>query len=568
MIEAAPKVNQIEIKVNGQHLPHDLMDVLLDAEIDSSLMLPDMFMLRFHDDRAKWVDQSPFELGASVEVRLRHRDTEKFSTVMRGEVTAIEADFDNALATLTIRGYDKTHRLNRGTKTRVFVQASDGDIIKKVCGESGLSAVVEATPLVRAHVFQDNQTDLEFLQMLATRNGFEIAVDDQTATKLHFRKPVGQGEVDLKWGTSLVTFRPRLSLAGQVDEVIVKGWDPAAKKAIIGTARSSSSHPQIGESNWGGALAKSKFSSAAKYVEVRHPVATQDEAQKYAQLLLDEINASFVEAEGVAKGHPELLAGVKVKINYVGRRFSGNYVITAARHTYAPDGYHTSFVVEGIRPKTLPDLMGTTNDHSLRATNMWTGVVPALVTNINDPDKQGRVKLKYPWLDDQLESDWARVAGVGAGKNRGLYVMPEVNDEVLVAFEYGDFNRPYVIGGLWNKPDTPPETDAIVKGVVNKRTWKSRAGHIIRFVDDSAGEKIEIIDCKNGTTITLDAKAKKLEIQNQGGIDITTKGNMNLKATGTMNIESNGALTIKSNTTGKVEAGAVLEVKGAVVKIN
>lgn len=560
-----PKVNQTEIKVDGQYIPHEMMNVFVDLEVDSTLMLPDMFVLRFHDDEAKWVDQNPFNLGSMVEISCMDMETEELGVIFRGEVTAVEPEFDENLIMLTIRGYDKTHRLNRGTKTRVFIQANDKDIITKVCSEVGLITTVDATALVREHVFQDNQTDLAFLQMIAERNGFEIAVDEKNPSKLHFRKPQGQGEVTLKRGETLFSFRPRLSLAGQVDEVIVKGWDSATKKEIIGTATNSASNPQIGEGSWGGALAKSKF-SAAKKVEVRHPVTNQDEAQKYAQMLLDEVNASFVQAEAHAFGNPHLLAGSKVKVEGVGTRFGGKYVITAATHHFTPDGYRTRLLVEGTRPKTITDLVDA-SDAAALPTHQWVGVVPALVTNNNDPEKVGRVKLKYPWLDDQLESNWARVVGVGAGNGRGIYDLPEVNDEVLVAFEYGDFNRPYVIGGLWNKKDKPPE-DVVQGGKVEKRIIKTREGHIIRLTDDAAGQKIEIIDCKNGTTITLDANAKKLEIKNQGGINIETQGNMTLKATGSLNIESTGALTVKSSSTAKVEASATMDIKGAIVNIN
>src|SRR5262245_31955279 len=109
------------------------------------------------------------------------------------------------------------------------------------------------------------------------------------------------------------------------------------------------------------------------------------------------------------------------------------------------------------------------------------GVVSGIVTNNQDPDKRGRVKLKFPWLSDTDESWWARIVSPMAGKERGVYFLPEVNDEVLVAFEHGDPRFPLVIGALWNTEDKPPFTND--DGKNNVRAIKSRSGHTITLGD-------------------------------------------------------------------------------------
>ena len=86
------------------------------------------------------------------------------------------------------------------------------------------------------------------------------------------------------------------------------------------------------------------------------------------------------------------------------------------------------------------------------------GVAIGIVTSVNDPEGRGRVRLNFPWLDLN-SSDWAPVAAPMAGSKRGVFFMPEVDDEVLVAFEHGDFDHPFVVGFLWNGVDKPPETD-------------------------------------------------------------------------------------------------------------
>ncbi|MBZ0303252.1 MAG: VgrG-related protein, partial [Anaerolineae bacterium] len=514
-------VEQIRIKVNGQDLQTEQMDKVLEVTVDSSLYLPDMAIIHIVDtDEFKILESGPFDLGKTLEIEMP-LDEQVATTiaVFKGEVVAIEPAFNDDLgATTTIRAYDKSHRLNRGTKSRAFLNVTDGDIVQKIASENGLSAQVSNPGEVYDHVYQHNLTDMQFLTQRAQRLGYEVLVDDRT---LYFRKPTGsRGNIELEWGTKLRSFKPRMTLWRQVDTVTVKGWNPQEKKEIVGKATSSQSSPKIGFGKNGGQAAQAAI-GAAEEVVVRRPVATQREADLLAQALLDEINAGFIEADGVAIGNPNIKSGMKVKIAKVGSKFSGEYMVTAARHIYTPEGYETEFSVQGARPQLMTDLIESQsvfNDHE----PYWGGVVPAIVDNINDPDKKGRIKLRYPWLDNTLQSGWARVAALGAGKNRGFIWMPEVDDEVLVAFEHGDFNRPYIVGSLWNGKDSPPEAwdDAVKGGKSEIRTMKSREGHIIRMVDGPSEMFIEIVDAKQGTTIKLDAKTKKLSIDSKDEISI------------------------------------------------
>jgi phage protein D/phage baseplate assembly protein gpV len=552
MSDNVPRSQQIIIKVDGVPLSPELMLDLIEAEIEATLHLPSMFTLRFHDSPAlEWTDGNYLKVGGRVEIELNKKAGGQMINVMKGEITAIEPEFSGKDITLTVRGYDYRHRLIRGTKTRVFIQATDADIVKKIGAEFGLRVMADPTSQVHEHVFQHNLSDLAFLQQRAQRIGFEVYVDDKT---LHFRKSKNAQAIQLKWGEDMHTFRPRMTLSKQVNEVSVRGWDPKQKREIIGTANNSSTSPVVGGATWGGAEAKKAF-QAAKHVEVRRPVRTQDEAVTVAQAIIDDINAGFVQAEGIAFGNPDLLAGLKVKIDKVGTRFGGTYLLTSTRHIYADGNFDTYFTVEGKRPFQMDD--GTNGLKN--PGNLWGGVVVGLVTNNNDPQKQGRVKLKFPWLDDQLESNWARVCATGAGKGMGIHWLPEVNDEVLVAFEHGDFNYPYVLGGLWNGKDAPPEANAVQSGKVEIRTFKTRAGHIIRLTDGPQ-KSIEIIDADNSTSIKLDTQSKKVTVVSQGDISLeANSGNIELKG---KSIKIQGSSDVTVNGTSKVD------VKGGMVNIN
>lgn len=557
-------VAQISISVNGTALSQELMDVLADAEIETSLYLPSMFTLRFHDEKLDLVDGTQFAAGAEVEISLPNA-TGQLTPVLKGEITAIEPEFAHDFAaTLVVRGYDKGHRLNRGTKTRVFVDSTDGDIVSKIAQEAGLQVTKDATSQVHKHVFQHAISDWVFLHERARRNGYEMKVDAGT---LFFRKLTStRTEAALVWGETLQSFHPRMTLAKQVSTVKVKGWDPKTKQGILGTASNSSSQPAIGLGKWGGGLVTSAFASV-EVLEVRHPVQSQAEATTMAQSLLDEINAGFLEADGRAFGNTGLKPGVKVNITKVGTKFSGKYVVTTARHIYnVTDGFITEFTVQGARAQTIADLISQGQSEE-RTKQLWGGIVIGIVTNNKDPDNMARVKVKFPWLDDLLESNWARVSMPGAGASRGIMWMPEVNDEVLVAFEHGDFDYPYVVGAVWNGRDAMPDSTAnvIKNGKVEVRIMKSRLGHIIKMTDSDSAKTIEIIG-SSGDVIKFDETAKKITIDSKGDLAITAVGNLSIEGA---QVSINGKTQFEvKGAKGAVEASGPLTVKGAIVNIN
>jgi len=200
------------------------------------------------------------------------------------------------------------------------------------------------------------------------------------------------------------------------------------------------------------------------------------------------------------------------------------------------------------------------------------GVVVGVVTNNQDPDKLGRVKVRFPWLSQDDESYWARIAVLMAGNDRGTWFLPEVDDEVLVAFEHGDVRMPYVLGALWNGVDTPPRDNS--DGKNNERVIRSRSGHELVFNDDSDGGKEQVsITTKAGHTVVLDDTSgqENITIKDKTGsnsvvidsvqnaITISAQMKISLKAQ-TIEIEADTMLTAK--------AGATLTIQGALVKIN
>lgn len=207
-----------------------------------------------------------------------------------------------------------------------------------------------------------------------------------------------------------------------------------------------------------------------------------------------------------------------------------------------------------------------------RSENKTYGVAAGLVSNNQDPQGLGRVRVKFPWLSDDNESDWVRIATFMAGNQRGGYFLPEVGDEALVAFEHGDINRPYVIGFLWNGVDKPPEANSDGKNSIRKIT--SRSGHEIIFNDDAdqKQEKLEI-HTRAGHTIVLDdsAGAEKIEIKDKSGSNSilfdSVQNSISVESAMQLKIKSQ-MIEIEAGTTMTIKAGATLTLQGALIKIN
>jgi uncharacterized protein involved in type VI secretion and phage assembly len=222
-------------------------------------------------------------------------------------------------------------------------------------------------------------------------------------------------------------------------------------------------------------------------------------------------------------------------------------------------------------------------------------LVVAIVTNKNDKDNLGRVKVKFSGVAETVESAWARVVSVGAGTGRGLQVVPDVGDEVLIGFEYGDLRRPLVLGGLWSGRQAHPKhaTDGGKDGAV----WKTKGGHLLSMSDATGTEGYIRLAHSSGKSAlrfgidksSIDTEAD-LAVESAKGITIKGKtnltieaANITIKATAKLVLEGGATVEIKSNgplkaegaavdlngkTTASLQGGALTQVKGAVVKIN
>jgi uncharacterized protein involved in type VI secretion and phage assembly len=560
--------NVFTVEVDGSPLPEAVAATLVEAFVEDELNLPDAVELVFRDPRRTVIEAGQFAIGKALKISVASEAAAGGTLIFDGEITALEAEVERDRSVAVVRGLDPAHRLQRGTNTETHLDVTYGDVVGKVAQRCGLQqGEGGSNTVVHEAVVQWNQTDWEFLSKLAAEIGHEIVVADR---KLHLREPKessdGPTAGDLQRrgdprqlvaGGNLVRLRAALSGAEQVGEVEVRGWDFRAKEAVTGTAKASDTSKSASAGSGSASIADAL--GAGTLVKTDLPVESNETAQDAADSLIEQLGSAAAEIEGTSEGDPGLRAGVAVSLAGAGKMFDGKYVLTSCRHTYdTHSGYQTSFRVSGRQTRTLLGLVRGKGGIDARSVP---GVVNALVSNIDDPDGLGRIKVTFPWLGDKSETHWARVAAPGAGNERGALIMPEVGDEVLVAFDHGDTRLPYVIGGLYNGKDKPAVAGAIDNGKVVQRVIVARNGH--RLVLDDKDDVITLATGDGSHKVVIDQKSKKVVVDTAGDVEVTAQQQITIKAGSSMTLEAQGAFELKANGVTIDAGGGAFSAKGS-----
>ncbi|HSV65923.1 MAG TPA: phage baseplate assembly protein V [Mycobacteriales bacterium] len=615
---------------------HKLMRVV----VDTHLHLPDMFELTFLDEDGKVLGDAGISIGTKLSVYgAKPGSSTSPDKLIAGEVTSIEAICEEGMTHSVVRGYEKAHRLQRARRTKTFLNMKDSDVARKVASDAGLKiGTIDETKTSHNHIAQVAQTDWEFLVERSREIGYEVGV---TGGKFFFRKASGQpaggglgGALaavasalglagnTLTFKDNLLTFYPRISAANITPDVEVRVWDAkAARVAVANTAAKTYTATIDGQDPASLAssftdglipipklptppslpfLPKLNFGTAPSdtaYVVVNRPLAVGSAAdsavEEAAKGLADHVASTFAEAEGVAVGDPAIQAGAEVTVAGVPKPFAGKWIVTNARHVFDPEegGYHVRFYVSGRQNRSLHHLAsgGAAHNPALH------GLVCGVVTNCKDPDGKGKVKVAMPWLTPNYESDWARVVQFGGGRRSGATFLPEVGDEVLIGFEYGDPRRPYVIGGLLNDNCAYEPLASAVNGsgTVIKRGLASPAGNKLLFTDDlppsppgtappnqsmvslgTGDDKLGlVIDQANGTvTLTCDPAPPASKVPTGTiTVDCGAAGKIEIKtgAAGSVSIDGGMSLSLKAKTKLSIECEAgPVQIKGQVIQLN
>jgi phage protein D len=553
---AADAAESVEIAIDGQTLGEEWLGMLSDVQVRDNLMLPDTAVVRFRDPHGDKLTSNPLKLGVPLVIKLGAAPDRAPAKLFEGEIVALEPEFRADEAVLAARAFDKGHRLNRKRESFTYLNKKAEDIVAEVAGRNGLpTGTIDSTSTVHQHLQQSQQTDWDFCWMLARMNGFEFAV---TEGKVNFCKRATQASaMTLRWLDNLNAFRARASAVGQVADVTVANHDPKARQATTstisqavaaGTARILQERDRAISALGGGSA------------RVADRVATStDEAQSMAQGVMNRMASAFLEADGIAHGSPKLRAGATVTIEGVGD-FSGDYLLSATTHRFkGGHTYTTQFEISGDRSRSLIELMGGHASSSsggggggaaAGGAAGWGGkLVIGAVTNNNDPDNMGRVKVQF-------------------------------DDEVVVGFEHGDTRRPFVLGSLYTGKEPLPDDlkDADKREAkFGVKTDNAFLAHSSKELKLHSGEKmtIEVHNEASGATgdFKLDAvgnveqnASKNFKATASQSIELQANQSVTVKGQGSVTIEAQGSLKLQGATI-DIQANGPVNVKGAMINL-
>jgi uncharacterized protein involved in type VI secretion and phage assembly len=503
------------VRIDGSELPPELAALLVLLRVRDSLRLPDQAQVRFADPQLAHVDDELLSVGRSIEVLYAAPGASVPDSVFSGRIEAIELELLSGGAMIGATAYEPAFALHQKRRMQAFQNMTSGDIAEQVIAAAGLTARVDTAPecdTVHPFVLQSEETDWQLLWRLADAIGFEVIGDGETVDFRPADAASAGSPLALHAGQELISFRPRLSASQQVEGVEVRGWDPARAEAIIA----------------------SKSPSAPASDPVSH-----EEAGALASSLASRLADVWVQADGVAVGNPQLRAGCQLQIGGVGSRFGGTYTVTSATHTLSGGrGYETHFSISGRIEPTFAELVDLAP-----ATSQWgTSVVVGVVTQTDDPEELGRVRVQYPALGDGAEGWWARIAAPAAGTGRGLLMMPLAGDEVVLAFEQGDPRRPYVLGSVWNGQAAPGElvhTDGSFALASDKDISLQAGGTASLLAKGDAslttqgGASIEL-----GKDGSVTVKGKSIEVQASESLTLAASDSLKISASGSVQVSA------------------------------
>jgi uncharacterized protein involved in type VI secretion and phage assembly len=576
------------VEIGGRSMEEAQYDALRSLRVERGLGVVGRATLRFDDPGFELSSNTPFGLGEQIRVK-QFPSTELFSGTVVG-VSLEQAPAEQPQ--LVVIADDAAYKLTRGTKTTTHLQTTYTDAVQTILRKAGLKPQVSPVAGPNEYLLQAG-SDLAFIDSIATRIGYVWWVDERI---FHFAQAgTSTGQTTVTLNDDLDEFSVRAS-ALRPTEVTVSGWSVENLATVSGNAsRSTVSssppdfvRPYINDAQSIGAARNGSGELSPSY---------QTEAQHAAQALFDESLTASVVARGRGDVNGQIKPATTVQVDHAGPA-SGTYYVTEVQHLYDATGFRTRFVAGSLRPSGLVDTLGRPEPDPGFALH---GLVIGVVTNNQDPAGDGRVKVRYAGIPDNIDSNWARVLTTSGGKDRGMVFLPEVEDEVLVGFEGSDARRPVVLGALFSQQNKLPEAAKILgEGKVAYRRITSRLGHVIEFADGSVptsqhvliklgtaehslrlGADACALEIAAGKPLTVKAGTAQFAISEQGDVTIEGK-NITIKAAaelrmesvqsslkGTAQVQVQGAqVEVKGQTLASVEASGPLTLKGATVAVN
>lgn len=553
----------IKVRLGSTELTDEQARMLVDGWVDQGAGVPAAFRLTFRDPHRLLLKELGVTFGTDVVLTPVADGQGAGDPLLTGEVTALEADYDGTGSFTVIRGYDLGHRFLRRRRVVAYTNETASSIVGKLAGLAGVPVGrIEPSGASYEFISQANVSDWDFIARLADENNMVMSLDAEGRFNFVSPKPSSgapspkseKNPLVLKSGIDILRLRTSVTAADQVAEVEVRGYDVATAREIVETS-SSAKNPvfSLGTSpkRAAGAFKKTKL------VQTSMPYDKRPEVKHAADALYDDVSSSFSELEVVVHGNPKLRPGLPVALGDVGWPFQGKYTTTSVRHVFGNGQRYESWVtVTGRQWRSLYGLAsgGTSGEPRLP------GVANAVVTDVDTKDEQARVKLKFPWLDDTYVSDWTRCVHLGGKRGGGIFPL-DVGDEVLVGFDRGALDHPFVIGGLYNGKDKPTRNKApLYSGARNqasRHTVSDRTGNRIDLLSQRVGSHRGVRISTGDDKLTVHLDRAKTEIT------VDSKGSVTIKGSRSVSVRAGTDLTLSAKRNVSVQSGGTLNIRAA-----
>lgn len=445
---------EVIIQVDGITFPAATMRALSEVRVQQRFSLPAQCEVAFRDPPGPLDALDRLSLGATLRVVVNgHADA-----LFTGQVTAIEQGYGPSHGReVRVRSYDALHRLRSRQTLRTFIQVTPEDLAREMVADLGLAVEAAQPGALLQTLIQFRQSDLDLLVEVSEQSGLYLTLRDSILDLLTLE---GNGEMlPLALGDSLLEARVELNSDTMCPSVSTEGWNPSQAETHQGRAVGARSGREIG---WPLPL----DAMGSEHVLVNQVVHDDNHADALAQSELDARVAREAILSGVAEGDPRLRPGARVTVSGVLNELAGQYVLTSVTHTVdARSGFVSEF---STQPPARRRRVATA------ATALGT------VTRVDDPQRLGRIKVALPAYGN-VETDWLGVLFPGAGPNKGLMCLPDVQDLVLVIFGSEDPSQGIVLGGLYGARGAP---DSGVEDAATRRYTLLTAGGLRIRLDD------------------------------------------------------------------------------------
>ncbi|MBW7882849.1 MAG: type IV secretion protein Rhs [Caldilineaceae bacterium] len=454
----------LTVVVNGSALPGEQTAFLGEVTVRQQLSLPTQCELAFFDPPETLDAGARFRPGTALELSVAGHQELLFA----GEVTAVEHLYGPGHEQeVRVRGYDLLHRLRKHQDVRAHVQISAYELARELAARLGLAVhAVEQGPTWQ-RLYQHQQSDLALLADVAARGGLYLTLREDG---LHLVTLDGSGpELPLALGESLLEARVEVNADPACRTVTATGWDPLRVETHSGRATAARTGRTVVAD-----AAPARVGSDGHRQLVNEPTPTDDHAAALAQAELDRRTAGEVTFWGVAEGDPRLRPGARVRVEGLERSLNGRYVLTEVTHRVDSE---MGFVSELSSTPPAP----TTRAKSAVSTL-------GIVTAVDDPEQLGRIRVALPAYGN-VETEWLGMLGIGAGKGKGLVILPDVGDRVLVLLLHEDPGLGIILGGLYGM-EGPPDS-GVEGGSVRRYTLRTPGGQRVQLDDSNNSARIE-----------------------------------------------------------------------------